>query len=179
MAWANLVLPENQLADMLAECQPARGVLTYPGYAWSDLAAVMDAGTIPEGDTAERIKTGRLAELADDPDYIARPRIGVADIETDTLTRTGVTGFDLSGRLFVVIELDVPAGLNESQAKTDIRRKAKAIEHALLSLPLEAPRLELMRIATESGLVYPQANNGEWFGVIQYDVTYRGYAGFD
>lgn len=176
MTWAALQLPEDQLAAMLVECQPVRAIVAYPAYTWSQLAAVLDAGTVSAGSTADKVTTSAFIEDETDSAYIARPRFAVSHHEADGYSRMSVSGFDLTGRLYASMELQIPPSLlnDMAAAKSDMRFKALAIETSLLQLPRAYPRLDLESVNVEAGVVYPQEHNGERFGLIQMDLTYRG-----
>jgi hypothetical protein len=160
---------------MLAECQPVRAIVANPALSWAALAAVMEAGTITAGSTASQIKAARFTEREGDENYVVRPRFAVTDAEEDGWSRTSTSGHVLTGQLNVLGELDIPPGLStEEQAKNDVRLKSLAIQAALLQLPREYPRLDIVDLKSQSGLVYPTENKGDWFQVVQFSLVYRG-----
>ena len=176
MAWADLLLPEDQLAAMLVECQPVRAIVANPAVTWAEIAAVLDGGAVAEGATAGKVVTSAFVEDDADSAFITRPRFAVSQLEQDGYTRTSVSGFDLSGQLFALAELSIPPSLveNVTGMKDDIRRKAMAIEIGLLRLPRSGDRLDLESVNVEAGIMYGAENNGEPFGLIQMNLTYRG-----
>ena len=176
MAYSDLVIPEQRLADMLAECQTWRAIVANPDADWAALAVILDAGTVAEGIAADRIKTGGLATDREDPEFIEMPRAGVSDSpDDDTFTRSSTSSFDLDGRLFVVVEMPVPLSITtKNDAYRDIRAKYFALSGDLLELPRQHPRLDLMATSWDSGYVFRKDHNGEWFETIQFGVTYRG-----
>lgn len=177
MAYADLQLPEDQLAAMLATCQTWRGICAYPTYKWSELATVLDDGTLDEGDAAAKVATSRLADNPDDPDYVDYPRAAISHQDDDGYSRVSVSTHDLAGRLFLMIEMPVPPGLEKRKdgaAKDDVRRKAVALMADLLAIPRQYPYLDITGVSVESGVVYPHDTNGTELGVIQATVTYAG-----
>lgn len=176
MAWADLVLPEDQLAAMLVECQPVRAIVANPTATWAELAVILDAGNVAEGSTADHVKTSLFDEEEDSSDYVERPRFVVSHHEQDTYTRTSSSGFSLTGRLFVLAELPIPAALvdDEAGAKDDVRQKRIAIMQALCDLSRANPRLDLVALQVEEGVKYAQEENGDSFAIIQCDVTFGG-----
>lgn len=176
MAWADLLLPEDQFAAMLVECQPVRAIVANPASTWAQIATVLDDGTVAVGGTAAKVKTSTFIEDESSSDYVSRPRFAVSQLEQDGYTRTSVSGFDLTGQLFALMELPIPQSLIEDVAgmKDDIRRKAMAIEIDLLRLPRSGDRLDIESVSVESGIMYGAENNGEPFGLVQMTLTYRG-----
>lgn len=177
MPYADIQLPEDQLAAMLATCQTWRGIVTYPTYTWAELATELDAGTIEEGDAAAKIATSRLADDPEDENWIDYPRAAVSHQDDDGYSRVSVSTHDLAGRLFLMVEMPIPPGLEnrkDGAAKDDVRRKAVALMADLLGIPRQHPYLDITAVSVESGVVFMQANNGVELGVIQATVTYAG-----
>lgn len=177
MAWSDLQLPEDQLAAMLAVCQPWRGICAYPTYKWADLAAVLDAGTLEAGDAVAKVATSRLADDPEDEHWIDYPRAAVSHTEGDDYSRVSVSTHDLAGRLFLMVEMELPPDLlnrKDGADKDDVRRKAVALMAALMSVPRQHPYLDITGVSVESGVVFPNTNNGVPLGVIQATVTYAG-----
>jgi hypothetical protein len=176
MTWAAQLLPEDQLAAMLVECQPVRGIVANPYATWAELAAVLDAGTVSEGDTADKVTVSTFIEDEADSANIQRPRFVVNNEDEDGLSRTSSSGFSLTGRLNFCFELVIPPSLIEqrAQAKRDARHKQLAIQSALCSLPRQYPFLDLSQAAFQGGIVFQQEHNGVKFAVIQGSVTYMG-----
>lgn len=178
MAYADLVAPEETLADMLVECQTWRAIVANPSATWAELVVILDAGTVSEGDAASRVDFGAFQEQWDEPGFLERPRAGIRQLEDDNWQRTSSSGFSLTGSLYLLIELQIPPSLKTDMgaALLDARRKSKAIESDLLNLMRQNGRLDITAFVVQpAGLSDPKEHTEETqFQILEYGLAYEG-----
>lgn len=119
-------ITEELLAAMLAANDSWRAICAAPTALFSEIAATIEAGSVPAGDAESRILFGLFNdELGEDEKQ--PPRICIANMEGEVWTRQG--GFTMAGELYVEIQLPIPASLKNDPggAIRDGRKKVDAI----------------------------------------------------
>ncbi len=168
--------PEEMLGSMVAELQFWRAMVAKPLADYDTIALDAQAGGLPLGDAADRIRQCWVDE--NDDDDTPRPRCYIRQHESETMVRDG--GYTLDGTVGIGFELSIPTCHfgRENLAILDARKKLYALRMELLLRGRQAGGIDIVNLTFEPcGIVEPTRTGFGPEDLILVGMWSVGYAG--